>query len=65
MIDFSLMKTAEDKEAERAVARIEELKNFLKESDYKVLPDYDKPNQEIKEQRKAWRKEIRQLGNSK
>jgi FtsZ-binding cell division protein ZapB len=42
--------------------RIEELHVLLRESDHKVLPDYDKPNNAIKEQRKAWREEIRQLG---
>lgn len=41
--------------------RIAELKQFLKESDYKVLPDYDKPSEEIKVQRQAWREEIRAL----
>lgn len=41
--------------------RVNELKQMLLESDYKVLPDYDKPNQEIIEQRKLWREEIRQL----
>jgi hypothetical protein len=41
--------------------RIIELKSLLKDSDYKVLPDYDKPDEAIKTQRQAWRKEIRQL----
>lgn len=38
------------------------LKQKLKETDFKVLPDYDKPNENIKAQRQAWRDEIRQLG---
>ena len=41
--------------------RIAELKQMLQESDYKVMPDYDKPNEEIKANRQAWREEIRQL----
>jgi hypothetical protein len=41
--------------------RIFELKQLLKDSDYKVLPDYDKPDEAIKEQRQAWRDEIRSL----
>ena len=42
--------------------RITELKQLLFNSDYKVLPDYDKPNEDIKKQRQAWRDEIRSLG---
>jgi pSer/pThr/pTyr-binding forkhead associated (FHA) protein len=41
--------------------RIAELKQLLLDSDYKVLPDYDKPSDEIKAQRQAWRDEIRIL----
>jgi hypothetical protein len=41
--------------------RIEELKFKLKNTDYKVLPDYDKPDDAIKKQRQAWRDEIRAL----
>ena len=44
--------------------RIAELKQLLLASDYKVLPDYDKPSDEIKAQRQAWRDEIRQLENA-
>jgi hypothetical protein len=44
-------------------ARIIELKALLDASDYKVLPDYDKPSEEIKAQRQAWREEIRALEN--
>jgi hypothetical protein len=41
--------------------RIAELKALLNNSDYKVLPDYDKPNENIVSQRQAWREEVRQL----
>ena len=42
-------------------ARIAELKQLLSDTDFKVLPDYDQPNGDIKAQRQAWRDEIRQL----
>jgi hypothetical protein len=42
-------------------ARITELKRLLAESDFRVLPDYDKDSEEIKAQRQAWREEVRQL----
>jgi oligoribonuclease (3'-5' exoribonuclease) len=42
-------------------ARIAELKALLTDSDYKVLPDYDKNTDAIKAQRQAWREEIRTL----
>jgi hypothetical protein len=42
-------------------ARIAELKALLNDSDYKVLPDYDKPDENIVAQRQAWREEIRTL----
>jgi hypothetical protein len=41
--------------------RINELKKLLFETDYKVLPDYDKQSAEIVAQRQAWRDEIRAL----
>jgi DNA topoisomerase VI subunit A len=41
--------------------RISELKSLLADSDYKVLPDYDKPDDGVRAQRQAWREEIRQL----
>jgi hypothetical protein len=41
--------------------RIAELKALLTNSDYKVLPDYDKDSEAIKAQRQAWREEIRTL----
>jgi len=41
--------------------KIYNLKAKLKETDYKVLPDYDKPDDGIRAQRQAWREEIRKL----
>jgi hypothetical protein len=41
--------------------RLKELRSLLADSDYKVLPDYDKPDDGIRAQRQAWREEIRQL----
>ena len=46
---------------EPSKARIAELKALLNDSDYKVLPDYDKPDEDIVSQRQAWREEIRTL----
>jgi hypothetical protein len=65
MIDLTQLKTAEQKAAEAQAkaneTRIAELKELLKNSDYKVLPDYDKPKEDIAAQRQAWREEIRTL----
>jgi hypothetical protein len=47
--------------AKQREARIIELKQLLTDSDYKVLPDYDKDSEAIKAQRQAWREEIRTL----
>lgn len=44
-----------------AEKRIAELKQLLRDSDFKVLPDYDKPDMEMIAIRQAWRDEIRQL----
>jgi hypothetical protein len=44
--------------------RINEIKDLLIETDYKVLPDYDKDNLEIKLKRQEWREEIRNLINN-
>ena len=44
--------------------RIAELKQLLLDSDFKVLPDYDQDNTQIKADRLAWREEIRQLEES-
>ena len=48
-------------DAKARQARIAELKQLLADSDFKVLPDYDKTNDTIKAQRQAWRDEIRTL----
>jgi hypothetical protein len=41
--------------------RIAELKKLLADSDYKVLPGYDRPTESIMVQREAWRLEVRAL----
>ena len=62
---FKTIKTPEQIAAEavqqQKKQRIAELKQLLLDSDYKVLPDYDKPSEAIKAQRQAWRDEIRTL----
>jgi hypothetical protein len=62
---FKTIKTPEQIAAEQAEQqreqRITELKRLLAESDFRVLPDYDKDSEAIKAQRQAWREEIRQL----
>jgi hypothetical protein len=59
---MSLIKVNPAKVQAKANAeRIAELKQLLTNSDYKVLPDYDKDSEAIKSQRQAWREEVRQL----
>lgn len=59
---MSLIKTDPVKAAtKQREARIVELKALLADSDYKVLPDYDKTDEAITAQRQAWRNEIRAL----
>ena len=59
---MSLIKIDPAKAQAKANAdRIAELKALLTNSDYKVFPDYDKPDENIVAQRQAWRKEIRTL----
>jgi hypothetical protein len=48
-------------QAKANAERIAELKALLNDSDYKVLPDYDKPDEDIVSQRQAWREEVRTL----
>jgi hypothetical protein len=43
-------------------ARIAELKQFLRDTDYVALSDYDKDKSEIIAQRQAARNELRELG---
>ena len=59
---MSLIKIDPAKAQAKANAdRIAELKALLTNSDYKVLPDYDKDSEAIKAQRQAWRDEVRLL----
>ena len=59
---MSIIKIDAAKVAEKArVDRIAELKKLLADSDYKMLPGYDRPNEEIAVQREAWRIEVRAL----
>jgi hypothetical protein len=59
---MSLIKIDPAKAQAKANAdRIAELKTLLNNSDYKVLPDYDKDSEAIKAQRQAWREKIRTL----
>jgi hypothetical protein len=44
-----------------AEQRISELKQFLRDTDYVVLSDYDKDKPDVLLQRQAWRDEIREL----
>lgn len=41
--------------------RIAELKQFLRETDYVALSDYDKDKPDVLAQRAAWRAELREL----
>jgi len=65
MIDWTQVKTAEQKQAEAEQqykdARITELKQLLANTDYVGLSDYDKSKPELLEQRQTWRNEIRDL----
>ena len=45
-------------------ARIAELQQKLRDTDYVTLSDYDKDKPEILADRQAWRDEIRQLEQS-
>jgi hypothetical protein len=62
---FKTIKTAQDIQAEKDQAakekRISELKRLLSGTDYKVMPDYDKPSAKVVSERQAWRDEIREL----
>jgi hypothetical protein len=62
---FKVIKTAEqvaqEKTEKEISQRIEELKQLLSASDFKVIPDYDKPNDDIKVIRQSWRNELRAL----
>jgi FtsZ-binding cell division protein ZapB len=59
---MSLIKIDQAKKTKAAKeARVSELRKLLGDSDYKVTTDYDKPNEDVKTQRQAWRDEIREL----
>src|SRR5690606_20629371 len=47
-----------------SIARIFELKKLLSETDYKVMPDYDRTDETILAQRQLWREEIRSIESS-
>ena len=59
------IKTAADLALETEIAtkraRERELIALLDGSDFKVAADYDKPIGDLKEQRQAWRNEVRQI----
>jgi bifunctional ADP-heptose synthase (sugar kinase/adenylyltransferase) len=57
LIKVDLAKVQTQKDA----ARIAELKQLLTETDYLVLPDYDKDKPDVLAQRQVWREEIRAL----
>lgn len=52
------------KQQDEAKARIAELQQKLRDTDYVALPDYDQDKPDIIAQRQAWRDEIRQLEQS-
>ncbi len=59
---MSIVKTDPAKlQAFTSAARIAELKKFLSDSDYKMLPGYDRPIADLATQRQAWRDEIRAI----
>jgi hypothetical protein len=41
--------------------RMNILREYLLDTDYKVLPDYDRPNGDVVAQRQLWRDELRAL----
>jgi bifunctional ADP-heptose synthase (sugar kinase/adenylyltransferase) len=49
-------------QAQKGAARIAELKQLLRDTDYVALSDYDKHKPEVVAQRQAWRDELRALG---
>jgi hypothetical protein len=62
---FKVIKTAEmiaeEKNKQTTQQRIADLRTLLAESDFKVLPDYDKDSTTVKLERQAWRDELRTL----
>jgi bifunctional ADP-heptose synthase (sugar kinase/adenylyltransferase) len=49
---------------QKKAARIAELQQLLRDTDYVVLSDYDKDKPDVLLQRQAWRDEIRALENT-
>jgi hypothetical protein len=49
-------------QAKADAARIAELKQFLRDTDYVALSDYDKDRPEVIAERQAAREELRELG---
>jgi hypothetical protein len=58
---FTPVLTPSEVLAAEQAARIAELKQLLRDSDYVALPDYDKDKADVIAQRQAWRDEIRSL----
>lgn len=48
-------------QAKASAARIAELQQLLRDTDYVTLSDYDKDKPDVLAQRQAWRDEIRSL----
>jgi hypothetical protein len=48
-------------QAQKDAARVAELKQLLRDTDYVALSDYDKDKPEVVAQRQAWRDELRGL----
>lgn len=48
-------------QAKKDAARVAELKQFLRDTDYVALSDYDKDKPEVIAQRQTWREEVRGL----
>lgn len=48
-------------QAKARAARIAELQQLLRDTDYVALSDYDKDKPDVLAQRQAWRDEIRSL----
>lgn len=66
MIDLSKIKKINNPEYMQQqielIEKINKFKGFLYSSDYKFLPDYDKPvPEDLISKRQEWREEVRQL----
>jgi len=73
VVDLQSGKITEEKDAPVVIpdnyyeqlkeAKVNELKNLLKDSDYVALADYDKEKPELLKSRQEWRDELRKLEN--